>query len=399
MTFKQLANNKCFRTQLNTERGMILFTVLLILSLLMAAGVGAVISVQNEFRITQNLKSGTSALYAAEAGIEWAKEQIGNAGTNPPTLIDSSQGFASGNFSLMVVSSNKISPLSGQIAFRSNGVLASASQTVQVQITKLYDLADGALALRGSSRSLNFGTNSLYISGQDYDPSTGRPDGEAKPRPGVTLGNLGLLQQLENALGSFQRSQIVGSDGTGAPISRSDRLPGDAVARLANELCASANAQTVSIPPSGNLSLSNQTWGDRTVPQLRCITGLSQSGDAVVTGANFGGAGILVVKDAELILADSLRWEGLIIVTGNDIGFRVTGEANKEIVGAVLVNETGPALGPGAPLLDIQGAIRILYSRFTLRIAANLFPTSILADTYVWLPFDLKQDYWRSVSQ
>src|ERR1043166_6075834 len=135
MTFKQLANNKCFRTQLNTERGMILFTVLLILSLLMAVGVGAIISVQNEFRITQNLKSATSALYAAEAGIEWAKEQIGNAGTNPPTLTNSSQGFASGNFSLSVIASNQVSPLSGQIAFRSNGILGGASQIVQVQIT------------------------------------------------------------------------------------------------------------------------------------------------------------------------------------------------------------------------------------------------------------------------
>ena len=129
-----------------------------------------------------------------------------------------------------------MSPLSGQIAFRSNGMLGGASQTVQVQITKLYDLADGALALRGSSRRLNFGTNSLYISGQDLDPVSGTPNSETKPRPGITLGSLGLLQQLENALGGFQRSQVVGSDSTGAPISISDRLPGDVIARLANDL-------------------------------------------------------------------------------------------------------------------------------------------------------------------
>src|ERR1700745_1823226 len=98
---------------LNAQRGMVLFTVLLILSLLMAVGVGAVISIQNEFRIIQNLKSGTSALYTAEAGIEWAKEQIGNAGTNPPTLIESSQCFGTGGFSLSALSSAKVIPLRG----------------------------------------------------------------------------------------------------------------------------------------------------------------------------------------------------------------------------------------------------------------------------------------------
>src|SRR5438132_1826934 len=148
---------------LHSERGMILLASLLILSLLMAVGVGSVISVQNEFRITGNLKTGTSALYLAEAGIEWGKEQIGNATTNPPVLADATREFSSGNFSVSVLSSTLVSPLSGQVTMRSNGTLGGSSQTVQVQVTKVYDLADGALALRGNSRRVDFGVNSFYI--------------------------------------------------------------------------------------------------------------------------------------------------------------------------------------------------------------------------------------------
>lgn len=385
------------RRLLDSERGMILLASLLILSLLMAVGVGSVMSIQNEFQITENLKSGTSALYLAEAGIEWAKEQIGNATTNPPVLADATREFSSGNFSVSALSSTLISPLSAQVTMRSSGTLRSSSQSVQVQVTKVYDLADGAVALRGNSRGVNVSVNSFSISGFDYDPITGTAVPGAKPLPGMTLGSSALFGQVENGLNSLQRSQIVGSDATGAAISLTDRMPGDVLVRLASDLCTASNAQISSVPLAGNLSLSNQVWGNRASPQLHCINGISQSGDAVVTGENFSGAGVLVVRDAELVVSGVFRWEGLIIVTGNDIGFRVVGEENKEIIGAVMINETGTAAGAGGALLDIQGSVRILYSRLTLGIAATLVPTATLANTYPRLPFYLKQDYWRSL--
>lgn len=75
---------------------MILLTSLLLLSLLLAVGLGSMVSVQNEFFITQNLRGGISALYLADAGIEWGKEQIGAMPGNPPVLVDSMQNFSSG---------------------------------------------------------------------------------------------------------------------------------------------------------------------------------------------------------------------------------------------------------------------------------------------------------------
>ena len=96
-----------FRRRRGGERGMILLTALLPLSLLLAIGLGSWVSVQNEFLITQNLRGGISALYVADAGVEWAKEQIGAIPGNPPALLESAQNFSSGTFSVAFVSATK----------------------------------------------------------------------------------------------------------------------------------------------------------------------------------------------------------------------------------------------------------------------------------------------------
>jgi len=377
---------------------MILLTCLLLLSLLLAVGLGSMVSVQNEFFITQNLRGGISALYLADAGIEWGKEQIGAMPGNPPVLVDSMQNFSSGAFSVAFISATQMSPLSARIVFRSTGTIKNSSQTVQAQVSKNYDLADAAVGLRGKSRSINFAASSFHISGLDYDPSGGSAVPGAKPRAGITADSAALLSQLESGLNGSQRVQIVGSGNNGAAISLSEQIPGNALVRFANDLCTAPNAQISAVPATGTLSLVNQSWGSRAAPELHCINGLVESGDSVTTGANFNGAGILVVKDVQLIASGSLHWEGLILVTGNDIGFRTAGEENKEVIGALIVNETGAAAGAGTALLDIQGAIRILYSRPALGASASLIRTGTLANNYDWLPFYLKQDYWRSLN-
>lgn len=377
---------------------MILLTSLLLLSLLLAVGLGSMVSVQNEFFITQNLRGGISALYLADAGIEWGKEQIGAMPGNPPVLVDSMQNFSSGAFSVAFISATQMSPLSARIVFRSTGTIKKSSQTVQAQVSKNYDLADAAVGLRGKSRSINFAVSSFHISGLDYDPSRGSAIPGAKPRAGITADSAALLSQLESGLNGGQRVQIVGSGNNGAAISLSEQIPGNALVRFANDLCTAPNAQISAVPATGTLSLVNQTWGSRAAPELHCINGLVESGDSVTTGANFNGAGILVLKDVQLIASGSLHWEGLILVTGNDIGFRTAGEENKEVIGALIVNETGAAAGAGTALLDIQGAIRILYSRPALGASASLIRSGTLANNYDWLPFYLKQDYWRSLN-
>lgn len=377
---------------------MILIAVLLLLSLLMAAGMGAAVSVQNDLRMTANMRNGSAASYLADAGIEWSKQRIAGATTMPPLLSDATQGLSPGSYSVSFLSSTQTSPLSARVVLRSVGTASNASQAVQAQVTKTYDLTDGAITLRGNARSINFAGSSFLISGIDHDPITGAPLPGSRPRAGITAAASTVLSQVSGGLGPIQRQNISGDDGNGAVIAASDRISANDVARITSDLCAAPHAVVSTVPSVGSLTVLGQAWGSRTAPQLSCINGLPGSGDSVLFGANSGGVGVLVVRDAEMVLSGDFRWEGLIIVSGGDVGFRVTDTANTEILGALIIHESGNAAGSGPALLDIQGSLRARFSRQALSVTALLVPMATLAASYPALPFMLRQDYWRSIT-
>jgi hypothetical protein len=87
----------------------------------------------------------------------------------------------------------------------------------------------------------------------------------------------------------------------------------------------------------------------------------------------------------------------MVIVTGNEISLKVTGSSSKEILGGVILNESGTP-GINKAILDIQGTFQLLFSRQSLSQAATLIPTSILNQTYDALPALITQNYWRSVT-
>jgi len=386
------------RRILANERGIILFVTLALLALLIAIGVGALVSVQNEFRVSANVIAGTSAFYLADSGVEWAKEQLSNATSNPPILENRSQTLRSGSFAVAFNTPARNEPLSAQVVVRSTGSLGNSSQTVQAQLTKIYDLTDAAVALRGNSRGVNFSGDTFLISGTDFDPAVGAPAPGAESRLGMSLSSESLTAQVESGLSDLQRGNVIGGSPDRAAIDRSDKMPSQMVARLAADLCDSPAAQITVMSAPGNISLVNQTWGTRAAPEIRCVKGTVETGDSVIAGGNFRGAGILIVQDAELAGVGALYWEGLIVVTGDNVGFRVEGVENKEIFGGLIVNETGSLSGPGPALFDLRGAIRITFSRSALNNVAGLVPSASLARSYAFLPFTLRQDYWRTVN-
>jgi Tfp pilus assembly protein PilX len=386
------------RDKIFGDGGMILLTVLMLLSLLMVVGMGAGVSVRNDFRMTANSRSSITALHLADAGIEWGKQQIASAATMPPAVPNGISALPTGSYSVSFVSSTQTGLLSARVVLRSVGSASNASQTVQAQITKYYDLADGAMVLRGNARSINFAGSLFSISGIDHDLITGAPLSGFRPRAGITIESIAGLSQLESALDEAQKRNIVGDDGNGAAIAASSRISGNEIARIASDLCAAPHATVSTVPSAGNLTIVNNTWGSRIAPQLRCVNGLPGSGDSVTFGANTGGTGIMVIRDAEVVLTGEFRWEGLILISGGDVGFRVESAADKEILGALIIHESGNGIGSGPALLDIQGPLHVRFSRPALNLVAPLVPVATLAPSYAALPFALKQDYWRSIS-
>ena len=377
------------------KRGMVLFSSLLLLSLLMAAGTGAWIAIQSDYRITTNLKRAIGAFYLADAGIEWGKQQIGQITMHPPKPADQVQSFSSGTFSVAFTSKATVTPLTATIVMRSTGSVGPSSQTVEAQITKAYDLADGAIGLRGVETGVNFGVNSLLVSGIDSDPVNGAPVTGAKPVAAISTSNGLLRAEINAALASLKPGSIIGGENETA-VSQSDLIPGSIITQLADDLCSAPHAETMVIPVGGTLALAGETWGSASSPQLHCVEGLSGTGDSVVVGGAFSGIGILVVRNSELIADGAFRWEGLILVTGAGAGFRVVGEENKEVYGAIMINETDA--NTTTSILSLQGAIKVFYSRSALDRVVSLLPSLTLQPIYASFPFTIKQNYWRSLN-
>ena len=390
-----MKSNHC---NVSDECGMILITVQLLIFMLIAVGVGSVVSVQNNYRVSVNLRGGMAALYLAESGIEWAKEQIGTAATMPLALSDDGRSLAAGSFAVTFVAFTQASPLTARVVVRSTGNLSDSSQTVQAGITKSYDLADGALVLRGESRGINFAGESFLIDGRDRDPVTRSLVGGAKPRLGISVAGAGLLSRVNQALSDAQANHVVSGDTGRGAIAESGWLTSDAIATMAEGICRAPTAHTSFIGALGNLSLADRTLGTRESPEIHCFEGPIGSGDSAIFTGNISGAGILVVRNAEMVISGTFVWEGFVVVTGRDIGLSVSGVASKQIIGALLINETAVGLGSGAAMADVQGNVRVLYSRLALDLAATLIPNATLQSSYVNLPFALKQDYWRSIA-
>jgi hypothetical protein len=381
------------RRSLNS-RGMVLVTSLTILAALLAVGIGIRVMLQNDFRVLTNLRGGTEAFYYSSAGLEWSKNEIARVTAFPPAPPNQSRSFASGGFAVTFSTLAVTEPLAARIVVRSVGTTGTSSHTVQAQLTKTYDLADGAIALRGNAAGVNFSGTGILISGADHDSTNGNPLPAAKPRNAISTSDDTIRNLVTQALGD---PNILDSGSAIPALTPSEYLSPSVVSQLANGLCAAPGASLHSISSSGSLTFENQLWGSPSSPQIHCIEGLSTAGDSVNFTGNLSGVGIIVVNNADLILTGSFRWAGLIVVTGREIGFKTTGSSSKELIGAALVNETGTP-GSGTAILDIQGSFRALFSRQALREVAQLVPSVTLASTYSALPALISQDYWRTVS-
>ena len=382
------------RTLIADQHGIVLYSSLMLLALIMAVGVQAIVSTQSNFRISSNLRAGNVAFYLSEAGIEWSKNELAHTSIHPPAPLSALLTISSGTFSVATISTVAVSPLLSRIVVRSTGSFASSSQIVQAELIKRYLLADAAIGFRGNASRAIFGGDLFSISGMDHDPATGKAIANVRSYGGITVSHARAKEQIETAIEPTQLARISGTDRNGATISQSEILPAEAIARLADELCSAGNAEVNAVPPASSVSLAGQNWGNRSAPVLRCVNGSPGSGDSVTVG-NSSGAGILVVRNADLILEGAFRWEGLIIVTGSNISLRALEAGSKEIIGGVIVNETGAYAESNPPTLDVHGAIKILFSRSALQNAATVVPVSALTSAYTSLPSEIVQSYWR----
>ena len=128
------------------------------------------------------------------------------------------------------------------------------------------------------------------------------------------------------------------------------------------------------------------------------MTGVGVPGTmSVDVHGNFSGVGVLVVRNSDLVINGAFHFEGLIIVTGDKVGFGLLGGGNKELYGSVLINETNYD-GPSYREDVVQGASVLRYSSSALNVAKQLMPAAAVSSLISTLPATAQQRAWQEVN-
>jgi Tfp pilus assembly protein PilX len=394
---------KHYLSHLENESGVALVTGLVILVLLTAIGTYAIHLTEIDETVSANLKASKQALFLADAGLELGRQQIRASTAIPPLPASLTQALGSGSTTVTFTITPQVPAFSYTLAMQSVSTVGNASKTLQALVTKTYDLSDGTIALRGNEADSSFTGNAFSVDGRDYNHVTGALSGGTM-QYGITVPNAARQADVNNALSAQQQDNIIGTavPGLTASIGVSPWIASSSADSLGDALCDAAPAanKPPNIPTNGSYSPpAHANWGTRASPQVYCVTGVGTPGTmSVDVNGNFSGVGVLVVRDADLVINGAFHFEGLILVTGAKVGFGLLGGGNKEVYGSVIINETSTD-GPSFREEVLQGAAQLRYSRSALTIAQQLMPAAAMANIIGTLPATVEQVSWSEVNK
>jgi Tfp pilus assembly protein PilX len=380
------------------ESGVALVTGLVMLVLLTAIGTYAINMTQIDEALSANLRASKQAFYLADAGIEWGRQQVVSSMALPPQPVNATQTLNGGSYSVTYPSVFPAGPaMQYTVTVRSVGTLGTASKTLEAVVTKTFSLSDAAIAMRGNEAHSEFTGNSFLVDGRDYDHVTGALTGAAAEL-GISVPSPSLESVVEGELSSQTRGNVKGLGGTTTipSVGVSSSLPSSAVTAIANTLCSSADTY---IPINGEYSDSNsKTFGTVASPKITCFDGKGTPGSmGVEFKGKVEGAGILIVKHADLVTKGAFSYDGLIIVTGNKVGFGMMGGGKQDVYGSLLINETSTD-GSSYKELILTGNAAVMRSQSALALARQLINPAALSGVIPSLPALTRRVSWVEVN-
>ncbi len=380
---------------LNSAKGLSLVIVLMIMALLLSLTSAGLMFSGLNLKASANLKGGTAALQAADAGIQhalalipaggdfdsfWAgtgltnfpcKNSSGSTGTcNGTTFIPTLTGSLSGYAYTVEVTND--TTVGGETATNDTNKIVILTSTatgpngskrkVRAYIGRSPWVPPATLYIPGTPANspTAFNGASFAITGNDTNPN-----GTAGPLasiPGIATNNAAETTAISGPSGSLSSSQYSQVTGQGSNPSVATVTNLD-VNQLANDLIAlgGADLQTYS---DDKMKASEGTLGTSSNPK---ITRLTNSNVKLTCGSgntpNAIGYGVLIV-DGDLTIEGLFQFQGLIIVRGEN---QTLGGTGAKISGAVLVKDSTTSGG----LLKISGNTGFRYSSQALKTVTD----------------------------
>ncbi|MGH7774494.1 MAG: hypothetical protein ACREQA_19900, partial [Candidatus Binatia bacterium] len=340
---------------LKNDTGISLVVVLMSMTILLSLTAAGLLFSGINLKTASALKTGSTALQVADAGIQHALAIIPQGGNfsystdvTDPSPVVSTTTLGTG-YTYAVTAINDAASTGGN----SRAILTSRAggpngtkKIVTAYIARSVNYSFGAISLPGSlaaATETSFGGNSFSINGNDAC-STPKP-----AVPGIAVTDTALKTEITDSdstnggLSSVQMDNVTGSGGTPSvgmmpPFEQS-------VTDIANLFLNLTHTDL----PGGNYS-SNDDWGTSGSPRITQI-----NGDAKIQG-NITGYGVLIV-DGALDIQGNLEFHGLVIARGN-VSVAVQGSA--VIQGSVWLSASTTS---DADLeLDIRGNANIQYN-------------------------------------
>ncbi len=412
---------RAVRNEKGVALPLALFTLVILSGLLLAflsmAGM--------EPQISSNLSATARARYLADAGIEWAFDQLVLASAKQPpypngwdTVLQTNTGVMTpaggqalpglpaasfGTFSVQVRNDNQPTDIqvTGQVpepplntTIDTNGVLIltatgtynNVSRQIQV-VTRRISLPPlpGAVSLPGVQSNTFLGNSNFSIDGRDYDRNgnlTGNPmKFGLAVQPGIqtniapTTYELNsesaflaqdAAQKLANVMGKSEANgqftwgvETIADDASANPAAFQNFL--NQVKAFAGTTVLQSTQQCPLVLSDGDAPNiprlqscgpdSSVDLGTTSNPKVTIITGEIDPNNtgfhALTLGGTIQGAGILIVENGDLLLNGHLRFDGVVLVIGQNVGIDFHGGSHTTIYGAVASVETTVTPPPG----------------------------------------------------
>ena len=383
------------KTILRNERGLTLAIVLMMMVVLISiTGAGLLFSSLN-LKASANLKGGTAAMQAADAGIQHALAAIPvggdfdslltggvsgfpcypaspcNGSSNKPTLTGSINGYsytAVVENDTTVVNETATNDINTTVILTSTATGPNGSnRKVRAYIGRFPWIPPGAIYLPGNPNYIEtrFNGNSFGISGRDSNPGQADGSGSASPIAGIATTYSGTTTEIVGgSLTSTQYGQVTGQ-GSNPSVSTSSTILD--VYQLAQNLIA-LGVEGVDKQTLDHGNYSSGIWGTTLLPKITHITG-----DATMTGS-LTGWGVLII-DGDMKLRGGFTFNGLVICLGDaDINGSNGGGDVAKVWGTLLIKESTSS--DSSDELRVAGGGSVDYSSLTLKTVTDKWPNA-----------------------
>ena len=287
-----------------------------------------------------------------------------------------------------------------RLILTSTGTIGTAMRTNTVVIRKVsFPPIRAALAFPGVGANVDF-SGSFAIRGVDTNQDGTNGPGSAVL--GLAVGVVANEADIEIALQNNPQTSVEGKSQvdpattTRGPdtVAFDAALTSQAVIDFVNavrqtaDIKIAAGARGFSIRNIGSAcdfqGNGIDCWGTDSRPKVVYVKGSSDERVAAldVSGTSMG-SGLLIVEDGTVALTGDFRWNGPVILSGRNVGIRYYGGGNRDIYGAVVVNETRSD-GPPNLEADMSGTATLSYSTQALANAMTAVGNRRLMTLYNW---------------